>query len=142
MFFRACTEDSSLFNFRIGAGGGSSLYLHGSAWAHACDNVEIIDCGSNHFTLLMPNDLIGGDLETTVVPIMSEWLRRFWDLPPVATDAAEGSQPPLVALAEAPGWIPWGPGGAEWLQGVWDTEARSALIPSALATGHLSKRSQ
>lgn len=139
VFFRACTEDSSLFNFRIGTGGGSSLYIHGSAWAHACDNVEIIDCGSNHFTLLMPNDVIGGDLETTVVPVMSEWLRRFWDLPPPPPEQPEPAQntQALQALAEAE--AAWGPcplGGADWVQGTWDADENLpiwAKVPVALS---------
>lgn len=138
VFFRACTEDSSLFNFRIGAGGGTSVYIHGSAWAHACDNVEIIDCGSNHFTLLMPNDVIGGDLETTVVPVMSEWLRRFWDLPPPPPEQPEPLQntQALQALAGAEAaWVACPIGGAEWVQGTWDHDENLpiwAKVPVAL----------
>ena len=79
VFFRSGQEDKSLFDFVFTDEFNTSSYIHGYRWAHCCDNLRIVECASNHFTLLMPFDIVGGDLDTTVVPAMSRWLRRFWE---------------------------------------------------------------
>jgi hypothetical protein len=43
-------------------------------WAHCCNDLCIIDCNANHFTLLMPHAVVGGALDVAVVPAMSEWM--------------------------------------------------------------------
>jgi hypothetical protein len=53
--------------------------VHGYQWAHCCDDIRIIECSANHFTLLMPHEVVAGDLDTTVVPAVTDWLRRLGD---------------------------------------------------------------
>ena len=89
VFFRSGQDDESLFDFVFRDEFNTSSYIHGYRWAHCCDNLRIIEGASNHFTLLMPFDTVGGDLDTTVVPAMSRWLRRFW-----GSDAEEEERPP------------------------------------------------
>jgi hypothetical protein len=54
--------------------------VHGYQWAHCCDDIHIVECSSNHFTLLMPHDAVAGDLDTSVVPVVADWLQRFCDV--------------------------------------------------------------
>ncbi len=50
--------------------------VHGLQWAHCCDELCIIDCNANHFTLLMPHAAVGGALDVAVTPALSEWMRH------------------------------------------------------------------
>ena len=54
--------------------------VHGYVWAHCCDDITIVECNANHFTLLMPHELVAGDLDTTIVPVMADWLQRYSDV--------------------------------------------------------------
>jgi hypothetical protein len=67
--------------------------VHGYQWAHCCDDLTIIECAANHFTLLMPHELVAGDLDTTVVPTMTDWLQRLGDVhaEPVAPEMSTSS---------------------------------------------------
>ena len=56
--------------------------VHGYVWAHCCDDITIVECNANHFTLLMPHELVAGDLDTTIVPVMADWLQRYSDVKP------------------------------------------------------------
>ena len=117
IFFRAVAIDDSLFNFHARDDFGHGLFTHGFTWAHCVDNLEIVECAGNHFTLLMPSSIGGdhgiGDLDTAVLPVMCEWLRRYWEadapvvaptataLPAAAAAPAESVEPPQRAAQAA-----------------------------------------
>ena len=101
VFMRAVAEDSSLFNFSFddehdGAAYGACIMrrrrclrclrrlfhpVHGLQWAHCCDELCIMDCNANHFTLLMPHAAVGGALDAAVTPTLSECMRLVCNPP-------------------------------------------------------------